>query len=152
MDHGLKACRGMMGGVNNAEDYINTMKFGYIDTSNGDPKITNTLRQGGIVSIYYLGTLIGALVGGWVGERIGRIRTIALGAAWGVIGASLQCSAQNHTWMICARLINGWGTGILNAIVPVWATETAEHTSRGQFIAIEFTLNIFGVVVAYWME
>lgn len=40
----------------------------------------------------------------------------------------------------------------MNAIVPVWATETAEHTSRGQFIAIEFTLNIFGVVVAYWLE
>jgi MFS family permease len=48
--------------------------------------------------------------------------------------------------------VNGIGTGILNAIVPVWATETAEHTSRGQFIAIEFTLNIFGVVVAYWLE
>jgi MFS family permease len=53
---------------------------------------------------------------------------------------------------LTARLINGWGTGVLNAIVPVWATETAEHTSRGQFIAIEFTLNIFGVVVAYWLE
>ena len=53
---------------------------------------------------------------------------------------------------LSARLVNGWGTGILNAIVPVWATETAEHTSRGQFISIEFTLNIFGVVVAYWLE
>lgn len=54
---------------------------------------------------------------------------------------------------VCAaRFINGIGTGILNAIVPVWATETAEHTSRGQFIAIEFTLNIFGVVLAYWLE
>lgn len=51
-----------------------------------------------------------------------------------------------------ARFVNGIGTGILNAIVPVWATETAEHTSRGQFIAIEFTLNIFGVVLAYWLE
>ena len=51
-----------------------------------------------------------------------------------------------------ARLVNGWGTGMLNAIVPVWATETAEHKSRGQFVAIEFTLNIFGVVVAYWIE
>ena len=49
-------------------------------------------------------------------------------------------------------MVNGVGTGILNAIVPVWATETAEHTSRGQFIAIEFTLNIFGVVLAYWLE
>ena len=40
----------------------------------------------------------------------------------------------------------------MNAVVPVWATETAEHTNRGQFIAIEFTLNIFGVAVAYWIE
>lgn len=71
--------------------------------------------------------------------------------------------------MICARAVNGIGTSISNAIVPVWlvavvvlekvstltlskATETAEHTSRGQFIAIEFTLNIFGVVVVYWLE
>ena len=51
-----------------------------------------------------------------------------------------------------ARLINGFGTGIINAIVPVWSTQTAKHTSRGQFVAIEFTLNIFGVVVAYWLE
>jgi MFS family permease len=131
----------MMGGVNNAQDYISTMGLGYTSIVDGEatPVITDSLRQGGIVSVYYLGTLVGALVGGVVG-------------AWGVLGASLQCSAQNHIWMIFARLINGWGTGILNAIVPVWATETAEHTSRGQFIAIEFTLNILGVVVAYWME
>jgi hypothetical protein len=56
------------------------------------------------------------------------------------------------TDIVTARLINGFGTGILNAIVPVWATESAQHTSRGQFIAIEFTLNIVGVVVAYWLE
>ena len=102
--------------------------------------------------MYYLGTLVGCLVGGWVGGKIGRVRTIAFGAAWAIFGAALQCSAQNHIWMIFARLINGWGTGVLNAIVPVWATETADHTSRGQFIAIEFTLNIFGVVVAYFLE
>lgn len=143
-----------MGGVNNAQDYIQLMGFGYTEEKDGypTPVITDGLLQGGIVSVYYLGTLIGAMVGGLIGERYGRIKTIAFGAAWGIIGATLQTSAQNHAWMICARLINGWGTGVLNAIVPVWATETAEHTSRGQFIAIEFTLNIFGVVVAYWME
>ncbi|TVY89500.1 Sugar transporter [Lachnellula willkommii] len=148
------------------------MKFGHVETIDGSkntPVITDSLLQGGIVSVYYLGTLVGGLAGGWVGEKIGRIKTIALGAAWGVLGASLQCSAQNHIWMIfggfeyrnfslkadlndAARLINGFGTGILNAIVPVWATESVPHTGRGQFIAIEFTLNIFGVVVAYWLE
>ena len=54
--------------------------------------------------------------------------------------------------MCCARVINGIGTGHLNAIVPVWSAEVATHTSRGAFIASEFTLNIFGVVVAYWLE
>lgn len=142
----------MMGGVNNAKDYIHLMKFGHIDPITNDPVITDSLLQGGIVSVYYLGTLIGCLFGGWTGDKLGRIKTIALGAAWAIFGATLQCSAQNASWMICARFVNGIGTGILNAIVPVWATETAEHTSRGQFIAVEFTLNIFGVVVAYWLE
>ena len=54
--------------------------------------------------------------------------------------------------MCCARVVNGIGTGVLNAIVPVWSAEVATHTSRGAFIASEFTLNIFGVVVAYWLE
>lgn len=54
--------------------------------------------------------------------------------------------------MLCACVICGVGTGCLNAIVPVWSAEVASHTSRGAFIASEFTLNIFGVVVAYWLE
>lgn len=148
------------------------MKFGYVTEPGNKVHITHPLTQGGIVAIYYLpGTLVGALLGGWIGEKIGRIRTIALGAAWAIIGATLQCSAQNANWyvftellntvfswtdtslrMYCARVFNGIGTGILNAITPVWATETADHTSRGQFVAIEFTLNIFGVAVAYWLE
>lgn len=142
--------QGMMGGVNTAKDYIELMGFGYKE--NGVVVVTDSLLQGGIVSVYYLGTLLGCLLGGWVGDKVGRIKTIAFGALWAIVGAVLQCSSQNHDWMICARAVNGIGTGILNAIVPVWATETAEHTSRGQFIAIEFTLNIFGVVVAYWLE
>ncbi|CZT20281.1 related to sugar transport protein STP1 [Ramularia collo-cygni] len=144
--------QGMMGGVNNAPDYISLMGIGYTDPLTHTPIITHSLLQGGIVSVYYLGTLAGCLLGGWTGDRIGRIKTIAFGAAWAILGAALQTSAQGANWMIGARAVNGIGTGVLNAIVPVWATETAEHTSRGQFVAIEFTLNIFGVVVAYWLE
>lgn len=143
--------QGMMGGVNTAYDYYTRMGFGH-KGPDGGVVVTDSLLQGGIVSIYYLGTLIGCLAGGSIGDRFGRTKTVFVGAAVAVVGASLQCSAMNKEWMICARLINGWGTGILNAIVPVWATETAEHKSRGQFIAIEFTLNILGVVIAYWLE
>lgn len=64
--------------------------------------------------------------------------------------ASWSCPAQLSD--VAARIFNGVGTGMLNAITPVWATETSEYTSRGQFVAIEFTVNILGVVVAYWLE
>ena len=40
----------------------------------------------------------------------------------------------------------------MNVAVPVWSAEVAHHTSRGAFIALELTLNLLGVVVAYWME
>jgi hypothetical protein len=48
------------------------------------------------------------------------VRTIAFGAAWAIFGAALQCSAQNHTWMIFSRLINGWGTGVLVGVNLIW--------------------------------
>ncbi|TKX22683.1 sugar transporter-like protein 19 [Elsinoe australis] len=145
--------QGLMGGVNTTRDYATTMGFGEWDETAGLVKVTKPLLQGGIVAVYYLpGTLVGAFWGGWLGDRYGRITTIGFGCLWTIIGAVLQTSAQNANWMFCARVFNGIGTGILNAITPVWATETASHTSRGAFVAIEFTLNIFGVVVAYWLE
>ena len=54
------------------------------------------------IAVYYLpGTLCGCLLGGWFGDHYGRIVTIGLGAIWSIIGACLQCSAQNATWMYC---------------------------------------------------
>ena len=97
--------QGMMSGVNNSKDYIDLMKFGYTKMVEGEPTpvVTNSLLQGGIVSVYYLGTLFGGLFGGWLGDRVGRIKTIAAGALWAILGASLQCSAMNHDWMICGK-------------------------------------------------
>jgi dihydrolipoamide dehydrogenase len=85
----------MMSGVSNAKNHIELMGFGFVNT----PAITNSLLWGGILSVNYLGTLVWPLDGGWVGEKVGRIksqRPFALGAAWGSPGASLQFSAQNH--------------------------------------------------------
>lgn len=139
-----------MGGVNQSTDYIRLMDLGHLG-EDGSPVITKTLLQGGIMAVFYLGTLVGALAGGAFGDRYGRIGTIGLGAIWGIFGAALQASAMNPSWMIGSRFVNGLGTGILNGIVPAWASELADYSSRGTFIAMEFTLNIFGVVVAYWL-
>lgn len=96
-----------------------------------------------------MGTLVGYFLDGYVSDRYGRIKSLGSSAVWGIIGAALQCTAMSPSWMVVSRLINGIGTGMLNATVPVYGSELSDYEPRGEFIAMEFTLNIFGVVVAY---
>lgn len=146
-----------MSGVNITPDYIRRMELGNVvpptpENNVYSVDVTFPTKLGGIVAVYYLGTLIGAMLGGWLGDKLGRINVIRIGCAWSIVGAALQTAAMNSTWMICSRIINGIGTGHLNASVPVWSAETSTFSSRGFFIAMEFTLNVFGCVVAYWLE
>ena len=61
----------------------------------------NVAAEGGIVSVYYGGTLVGALIAGSLADRAGRIKAVVFGAMWALLGAILQASAQNIAWMCC---------------------------------------------------
>lgn len=63
------------------------MGLGYKE--NDSVTVTNTLLQGGIVSVFYLGTSVGCFLGGYVSDRHGRIKSLGFGAVWGIIGAAL---------------------------------------------------------------
>lgn len=92
------------------------------------------------------------MLGGVIADKVGRIKTIIFGCLWAVLGAALQSSAQNITWMMFARVITGVGTGNLNAVVPVWTAEVSSHDARGAALGFEFFLNIGGLAIAYWVE
>lgn len=73
----------MMGGVNESPNYVNLMGFGRVNPD-ASIVVTDSLLQGGIMSVFYLGTLIGCMFGGWFGDKFGRISAIGLGALWGI--------------------------------------------------------------------
>lgn len=139
--------QGVMSQVNLNEDYLKLMGI-YPTTGNS----RNLAALGGIVSVYYGGSLIGALLGGSIADRSGRITAIILGVIISIIGATFQASAMNITWMCCARVVTGLGVGAIDAVIPVWSSEVSSHTARGSFLAIEFFLNIGGLSLAYWIE
>ena len=156
--------QGVMSQVNLNEDYWNHMG---INPITGNQR--NTAAEGGIVSVYYGGTLIGALVAGSLADRAGRIKAVVFGSMWALLGAVLQASAQNITWMCCARVIAGVGVGAIDCVIPVWSAEVSSHSARGAFLAIEFFMvstfqrfglvgrgsceqNIGGLALAYWIE
>jgi MFS family permease len=65
----------------------------------------NTAAEGGIVAVYYGGTMIGALMAGALADRCGRVKAIVVGCLWVVLGAALQASAYNITWMCFGRVL-----------------------------------------------
>ena len=98
----------------------------------------NVAAEGGIVAVYYGGTLVGALIAGSLADRAGRIKAVVFGSMWALLGAVLQASAQNIAWMCCARVIAGVGVGAIDCVIPVWSAEVSSHSARGAFLAIEF--------------
>lgn len=125
--------QGAMSQVNLNENYQTLMG---INPIKGNSR--NVAAEGGIVCVYYGGTLIGALVAGALADRCGRIKAVVFGSLWALVGAVLQAAAQDISMMCVARVIAGVGVGAIDCVVPVWSAEVSSHSARGAFLAIEF--------------
>lgn len=116
-----------------------------------DGTVTNTTHQGGIVSIYYLGAIVGAFAGGWIADRVGRINGVFLAAIFALVGGALQAATQSSDFILVARVVTGLGTGALTAIVPVYIAEVSSAGHRGGFLGYVFIANYLGISIAYWL-
>ncbi|KAJ5149529.1 hypothetical protein N7448_001107 [Penicillium atrosanguineum] len=139
--------QGVMGGVNASPTYVTLVGIGKHDGT-----VTDTTREGGIVSVYYLGAIFGCFAGGWLADRVGRINGLLAGSWFALVGGALQSAAQNAKFMICARVVTGIGTGALTGIAPVLVSETSAANHRGGFLGYVFIANYLGIAVAYWLS
>ena len=104
--------------------------------------------HGWVVSSALWGTVVGALVGGAISDRIGRRRTlIGVGVLYFV--SAVWSGLAGGPWeMIVARLIGGFGVGISTIAAPVYIAEISPAGDRGKLTAL-FQFNIvFGVLAA----
>ena len=59
------------------------------------------------------------LVNFFIGESLGRRKTMWLAMAWVIVGAILQATAFTVPHLVIGRLITGAGTGIKTSTVPM---------------------------------
>lgn len=59
-----------------------------------------------------IGCLVGAISNLWIGDRLGRRKTIVLGGIIMIIGAILQTASFGYPQMIVARIVTGLGNGL----------------------------------------
>lgn len=83
----------------------------------GTPSSSDT---GGIVSAFTGGANPSALSVAWLPDRLGRKKTVFIGACISILSCALQAGARNIPMMIAGRIIAGVAVGLLSAVVPMY--------------------------------
>ncbi len=106
-------------------------------------------NKGLTVAIGLVGTVIGALGAGQVGQKLGSRETLRLTAILYVVSAVGCGLAWNWDSFMVFRFIGGLGIGASSVLGPVYIAELAPAKWRGRMVAA-FQFNVvFGIMVAY---
>lgn len=108
--------------------------------------------QGISIGAYNVGCFCGAIACIWVGDLLGRRKTIFVGSSIMVIGALLQCTAFSLPHLIVGRIVTGMGNGLNTSTVPTWQSECSKSHRRGQLVMIEGALITGGICMSYWID
>ncbi|KAE8454008.1 hypothetical protein EG329_007784 [Mollisiaceae sp. DMI_Dod_QoI] len=142
--------QGMMSLINTNYSYLRTMQI-----SKDSPVV------GIIVSVYYLGCTLGAIIASYLADRAGRKWSIFICLATTSFGNILMfisglSTSGSSPWnggamgcLLAGRIIMGLGVGGIDAVIPVYSSELSSDGARGRALAQEFQMNIFGLVMAY---
>ncbi|KAK0242845.1 general substrate transporter [Armillaria nabsnona] len=106
--------------------------------------------QSFVVAIYEIGCLMGALSNLWLGDKLGRRKTMVIGAIIMTIGAILQTTSFSYAQLVVARIITGVGNGLNTSTVPAYHAECSPAAKRGSLIMIEGALIAFGIMISFW--
>ncbi|KAK9455016.1 general substrate transporter [Dipodascopsis uninucleata] len=131
--------QGVFGGVIIGKPFLSQF-------NNPDDNTVSTMT-----SVYNLGCFGGAVSTIFVGDRLGRPRTLMTGTTWILIGAIIQASAFSRGQLYVGRVVAGVGTGMNTSTAGIYQSETAKFSSRGQLVVLQMAMCIFGFMLSNWL-
>ncbi|CAD6506180.1 BgTH12-07110 [Blumeria graminis f. sp. triticale] len=127
--------------------------------------------QGGITAAMPGGSWMGAILSGFISDRLGRKKAIETGAivcycdlesvpifldpiAHNIrcIGSIIVCASQNIPMLIIGRFINGISVGLCSAQVPVYITEIAPPSKRGRLVGSQQWAITWGILIMFYIS
>ncbi|KAI6015215.1 general substrate transporter [Pisolithus orientalis] len=115
----------------------------------GDDCAFSDVREGLIVSLLSIGTLVGALMGAPIADWLGRRYAMTTECGIFIIGVIVQITST-HVWQQFAvgRFISGLGVGALSAAVPMVCCPSRVREVLST-LTISTLFITFGILVAY---
>lgn len=95
------------------------------------------------------GSFAGAIAAGFLSDILGRRGALQVSCLIWVIGAAIQCSAQNVAHLVAGRVISGLAVGITSSQVCVYLAELAPARIRGRIVGIQQWAIEWGILIMY---
>lgn len=121
------------------------------------PFITNEFevsnkQQEWIVSSMMFGAAIGAIISGLMSVKIGRKKSLSIGAIVFVIGSLWSSFVTSPEMLISARILLGIAVGISSYTAPLYLSEIAPEKIRGSMISLYQLMITIGILSAYFSD
>lgn len=110
------------------------------------------LMMGWAASSAIWGCIAGVLVAGFVSDKIGRKKTLAITAVLFLISSVVAAIPQSLTEFIIGRFIGGLGIGAASIISPLYISEVAPAKSRGTLVTMYQLAIVIGINLIYFVN
>ncbi|XP_002920886.1 solute carrier family 2, facilitated glucose transporter member 2 [Ailuropoda melanoleuca] len=103
------------------------------------------------VSSFAVGGMIASFCGGWLGDRLGRIKAMLVANILSLAGALLMGFSKlgpSHILIISGRSISGLYCGLISGLVPMYIGEIAPTTLRGALGTLHQLAIVTGILIS----
>lgn len=96
-----------------------------------------------------IGAVLGAIAGGFIGDRFGRRRSIIWSTWLFIVGTVVVTIAGDMTAFTVGRLLIGAAIGVASFMVPLYISEVAPAEARGAMVSLNQLAVTLGILVSY---
>jgi SP family myo-inositol transporter-like MFS transporter 13 len=93
------------------------------------------------VSTALAGAIIGASVGGWMNDKLGRKITIIFADILFFAGSVIMAASPNPTVLLVGRVFVGLGIGMASMTSPLYISEASPTRVRGALVSLNSFLS-----------
>lgn len=110
--------------------------------------LTDANQIGWAMSCALLGALVGALITGWLTDKFGRKKLLAIAAL--LFGVSSVCTGWAPSFILFAfwRIIGGVAIGMASNLSPLYIAEISPARLRGRLVAVNQLTIVVGILLA----
>jgi sugar porter (SP) family MFS transporter len=101
------------------------------------------------VAILLLGAIGGALIAGWLADRISRRRTKIISGSVYILGGLACAFSQSYAEILGSRFVLGLSVGTASFVSPMYISELVPKRIRGGVVSFNQLMVTLGICAAY---